>query len=207
MSPHVLALVSASEMLLKCFLEDPSAWGVSTAFVASEDELEASMVSWCAVAGAFFTDGDDARSNRAGKWRIRKFGAPSSSSSVSSVTKKAPTSLSPQLPPIFAAVNPANETNNMSKEYHTGRPKRKLSVRDLAIQPIQRVMRYVLLYRGMFYQPYFPVISHHSILDLLDCTPPMSPSRVLVERALEAAARIASHCDSAQSNPAFYRAS
>jgi hypothetical protein len=30
-------------------------------------------------------------------------------------------------------------------------PTRRQSVRDLAIQPTQRVMRYVLLYRGMFY--------------------------------------------------------
>jgi hypothetical protein len=82
-------------------------------------------------------------------------------------------------------------------------PSRKLSVRDLAIQPIQRVMRYVLLYRGMFCRPHFVSTSINAILDLLDCTPPTSPSRLLVERALEAATRIANHCDRAQRNPAF----
>ncbi|KAF8560124.1 hypothetical protein OG21DRAFT_1502471 [Imleria badia] len=75
MTPYISALVRASETLLKCFLEDPSAWGVSTAFVTSEDELEASMVSWCAVVGAFFMDRDDPQSSGLiGKWRLRKSG-------------------------------------------------------------------------------------------------------------------------------------
>lgn len=63
---------------------------------------------------------------------------------------------------------------------------RKLSVRDLAIQPTQRVMRYVMLYR-----------------DLLDHTPQSSPSHALVESALETAQRIAKNCDRAQDNAAF----
>ncbi|KAG2084845.1 hypothetical protein BD769DRAFT_556322 [Suillus cothurnatus] len=66
-------------------------------------------------------------------------------------------------------------------------PTRRQSVRDLAIQPTQRVMRYVLLYR-----------------DLLESTPLTSPSRALVERALEAATRIANKCDHAQGNAAFF---
>ncbi|KAH0838094.1 hypothetical protein J3R83DRAFT_6339 [Lanmaoa asiatica] len=225
MAPYISALVEASEMLLRCFLEDPSAWGVSTAFVASEDELEATMVSWCAVAGAFFTNGNDPQSSvngLTGRWRLRKSGMMPSSSS--SVTKQPPISLSPQLPqlpPMFSMINTANKIKEqMDEECCAGRclqteperqatsvslkkpestnsqaltghpPIRKLSVRDLAIQPVQRVMRYVLLYR-----------------DLLDCTPPTSPSRLLVERALEAAARIANHCDRAQRNPAFCHAS
>ncbi|KAL0951647.1 hypothetical protein HGRIS_008327 [Hohenbuehelia grisea] len=61
-----------------------------------------------------------------------------------------------------------------------------LTVRDLAILPTQRVMRYVLLYR-----------------DLLAHTPATSPSRVLVERAVEAASRVAQKCDRAQGNAAF----
>ncbi|KAG9314140.1 hypothetical protein JVU11DRAFT_4925 [Chiua virens] len=214
MIPHVSALVRASEMLLKSFLEDPSAWGVSTAFVTSEDELEATMVSWCAVVGTFFTDGDNHRpSGLVGKWRLRKSGGISSSPPVPNQTAIIS---SPQLPPVFAMVNAANKNKERaSGEYHTSQhmwtepmrrqsnaslqklekansqaPSRKLSVRDLAIQPIQRVMRYVLLYR-----------------DLLDCTLTVSPSRLLVERALEAAMCIAERCDKAQRNPAFYRVS
>ncbi|OSD06221.1 hypothetical protein PYCCODRAFT_1423085 [Trametes coccinea BRFM310] len=64
----------------------------------------------------------------------------------------------------------------------------KMTVRDLAIQPTQRVMRYVLQYR-----------------DLLDHTPTTSPSRALVERAYETALRIAKKCDRAQAHAAFFR--
>ncbi|KAF8974269.1 hypothetical protein BDZ97DRAFT_1772741 [Flammula alnicola] len=67
-----------------------------------------------------------------------------------------------------------------------GKPVRKHTVRELAILPTQRVMRYVLLYR-----------------DLLAHTPSSSNSRVFVERAVEAACRIADKCDCAQGNAAF----
>ncbi|OJT04451.1 hypothetical protein TRAPUB_4721 [Trametes pubescens] len=64
----------------------------------------------------------------------------------------------------------------------------KMHIRELAIQPTQRVMRYVLQYR-----------------DLLDHTPTTSPSRALVERAYEIALRIAKRCDRAQAHAAFVR--
>lgn len=43
-------------------------------------------------------------------------------------------------------------------------------------------------------------------IDLLESTPVTSPSRALVERALEAATRIANKCDHAQDNTAFFHA-
>ena len=43
------------------------------------------------------------------------------------------------------------------------------------------------------------------LLDLLQHTPASSPSRALVERALESAVRIAQKCDRAQDNSAFLR--
>lgn len=187
------------------------------------------MVSWCAVAGGFFTDANDPQSSGlTSKWRFRKSGMMSSSTS-SSVTKQTSIPSGSQLPPMISPVNTASKfKERTNEEYCAGKypqsergrkttsvslgnpesttsqaPGRKLSVRDLAIQPIQRVMRYVLLYRGMFCRPFFVLISTLSILDLLDCTPSTSPSRLLVERALEAATRIANHCDRAQRNPAF----
>lgn len=176
MAPYVSALVRVSEMLLKCFIEDPSAWGVSTAFVTSEDELEATMVSWCTVAGAFFTDGDPLSSSQTGRWRLRRSGV--MSSPPPSVTKRSSVFPNPQLPPMLSMICTASKAKErLADEYCAGQvpqteqtipvslqklentnsqsstgqpPSRKLSVRDLAIQPIQRVMRYVLLYRGMF---------------------------------------------------------
>lgn len=63
---------------------------------------------------------------------------------------------------------------------------RKLGVRELAILPTQRVMRYALIYQ-----------------ELLSHTPPTSPSRTYVELAAHAAARVAEKCDLAQGNAAF----
>ncbi|KIK99468.1 hypothetical protein PAXRUDRAFT_512316 [Paxillus rubicundulus Ve08.2h10] len=230
MLAYVPGLIQASEMLLKGFVEDPSAWGVSTAFMTCEDEVEAAMVSWCGVAGAFFTGGNVTQSgSMGGRWRLRNPGTmlgsqPVVSSPSSPVAKQSPVILTPQLPSMLSLMNAASskikERQRMDEDYwrtgesaiansesqtrspasfrerdspkgweQDGQPhSRRLSVRDLAIQPTQRVMRYVLLYR-----------------DLLDCTPSISPSRPLVERALEAATRIASKCDRAQRNPAFSR--
>lgn len=82
------------------------------------------------------------------------------------------------------------DADDEKKASRAERTERKLTVRDLAIQPTQRVMRYVMLYR-----------------DLLAHTPQSSPSRPLVECALEAAQRIAQKCDLAQDHAAFLRAS
>ncbi|KAG2154556.1 hypothetical protein DEU56DRAFT_769180 [Suillus clintonianus] len=202
-------LVRASEALLRAFLDDPSAWGVSTAFMAREDDIEAAMVSWCGVVGNFFTDR---------KWRSRKSPLPSATSNPLApvVEKSSGNSSLTSPPPLLTLMNEAGSrirdrqrtvehywkvSDDGSVDSHAERrpransvdgrskgepPIRRHSVRDLAIQPTQRVMRYVLLYR-----------------DLLESTPPTSPSRALVERALEAATRIADRCDRAQDNTAF----
>ena len=65
------------------------------------------------------------------------------------------------------------------------------SVRELAVLPVQRVMRYVLQYRGTFWL--FCLVDTRWLMvgrvDLLQSTPVDSPSRGLVERALESAMR------------------
>ncbi|KDQ31181.1 hypothetical protein PLEOSDRAFT_1070436 [Pleurotus ostreatus PC15] len=68
-------------------------------------------------------------------------------------------------------------------------PRKLPTVRDLAILPTQRVMRYVLLFR-----------------DLLAHIPTTSPSRAIVQKAVDAAVRVAEKCDRAQGNAAFLRA-
>ena len=88
------------------------------------------------------------------------------------------------------------------------KPTRKLAVRDLAILPTQRVTRYVLLYRGMFFKKIFPLQSKNLNISLFDVdllanTPPSSSSHPIVERAVEAACRIAEKCNRAQGNAAF----
>ncbi|KAG2160020.1 uncharacterized protein EDB93DRAFT_1074765 [Suillus bovinus] len=174
---YLPGLIRVSEVLLKAFLDDPSAWGVSTAFMACEDDIEAALVSWCSVAGNFFTDGSHEGESAitGGKWRSRKYLLSATNNPFTVVEKSSGNSApSSSSPPLL--------TRSKGEP-----PTRKQSVRDLAIQPTQRVMRYVLLYR-----------------DLLESTPLTSPSRALVERALEAATRIANKCDHAQ-DTAFFR--
>lgn len=216
-------LIRASEALLKAFLDDPSAWGISTAFMACEDDIEVAMVSWCSVAGSFFTDTpshEDESVIMGGKRRLRKSMLSTTNNPLTTVMEKSSGNSSPACsspPPLLTLMNEAGSrirdrqrtvehywkvSDDGGAESHAGRrprvnsadspskgepPTRRQSVRDLAIQPTQRVMRYVLLYR-----------------DLLENTPLTSPSRALVERALEAAARIANKCDHAQDNAAFF---
>ncbi|KAH6917018.1 hypothetical protein BKA70DRAFT_1215412 [Coprinopsis sp. MPI-PUGE-AT-0042] len=68
----------------------------------------------------------------------------------------------------------------------SSKPPRKPSIRDLAILPTQRIMRYVLLFK-----------------DLESSTPYSSSSRFAVERAAGIADRMAKKCDRAQNNAAF----
>jgi hypothetical protein len=78
------------------------------------------------------------------------------------------------------------------------------TVQDLAIQPTQRVMRYVLLYKGSTPSRYvFSRFLMCGATDLLNSTPVVSPARGLVERALEGANYIAQRCNRAQDNAAF----
>ncbi|KAH9912166.1 hypothetical protein B0H21DRAFT_774059 [Amylocystis lapponica] len=286
---YVPALIEASEALLVRLVDDPSAWGVSAAFIGCEEELEAAFVSWCGIVGDFFSDAEKDKRGRKPSRRSHEDSASSAGhgeGNARSVSRAIPTfgsrgksqsgqniadgtsnpveyrrrtiftegpnhprssgmftaalgtglafGLSPVshlgMPPKFqssadvrrdtnhstggaisrtlstwkrksmpsslsnlpAAVPPSSTfppTGSQTGNGNTNTNQEKqLTVRDLAIQPSQRVMRYVLQYR-----------------DLLDHTPATSPSRGLVERALESALRIARKCDRAQGNSAFLR--
>lgn len=167
MLTYLPALLHASEVLLKGISEDPSAWGVSATFIACEDELESAMVAWGGVAGQFFSKKRKSRS-----WRM------STTSQTSPASPPLPTPLqtpSPKpstsfingmaaLPPTLAFLGDSTkevdaEVKTPSENGHAvddrssdkcRRIDRKVTVRDLAIQPTQRVMRYVMLYRGMY---------------------------------------------------------
>ncbi|KAI0699383.1 hypothetical protein C8T65DRAFT_709973 [Cerioporus squamosus] len=280
---HIPALLRVSETLLAHVIDDPSAWGVSAAFIGCEEELEAAFVAWSAVVGEFFLEDANLRPPRKLKkhtedtmsdighgstgigliMRTRsQVGIPASkaasmstrrySSAISDIghgdtssnlghsgagmftaalgtglafglSVSSPSPLEPESPKPksvhghgglsrvstmssgLGLTKAVTAWKRMSMPHHHstgsahghGTPKKaasehdaKMSVRDLAIQPTQRVMRYVLQYR-----------------DLLDHTPTTSPSRGLVERAYESALRIAKKCDRAQAHAAFFRQS
>ncbi|KAJ7103267.1 hypothetical protein B0H15DRAFT_1017053 [Mycena belliarum] len=188
-------LVHESTRLLARMEEDPSAWGVAAAFLGAEEGLEAALVSWCGVVGGWFADAppkarrlskirgaspgaeegeSPPKEKRRHSWRSPRRGS-SGSVPTQSLDGHGPPPPSPVATATFLA-------RRRERELERGRP----AVRDLAILPTQRIMRYVLLYR-----------------DLFEHTPASSPSRALVERAVEAAMGIAQRCDRAQGNAAF----
>jgi hypothetical protein len=235
MRAYAAALAKESAGLLRRMEEDPSAWGVAAAFVGAEDGVEAALVGWCGVVGGWFVDGERTPSRRLSKIRGVSEGAEEEegvakrswgrrgSSRVSAV----PSFLSLTSPPSAMSLtpeppSPISVTRARSRRERDTRP----AVRDLAILPTQRVMRYVLLYRGecatfffilfllsaLFFPSFLfelrPARTHTNrsslfFADLLEHTPVSSPPRALVARAVDAALRIAQRCDRAQENAAF----
>ncbi|KAJ7361474.1 hypothetical protein DFH08DRAFT_684952 [Mycena albidolilacea] len=195
MRAYAGALAKESAGLLRRMEEDPSAWGVAAAFLGAEEGVETALVAWCGVVGGWFVDGERptkrlskmrSTSTRAGsecgaveeeEGSVEKAGAGKPTKRRSSMKLLSLSALSLSGEPGEATVSRAR-----SKKERDALP----ALRDLAILPTQRVMRYVLLYR-----------------DLLDQTPVSSPSRALVARSVDAAMRIAQRCDRAQGNAAF----
>jgi len=76
-----------------------------------------------------------------------------------------------------------------SRQKHREYKAKVLSVRELGMMPVQRVMRYALLFK-----------------DLLKHTPTSSPSRGVVSKAVEVAERLAKRCDDVQGSIKFTNA-
>jgi len=68
---YLPALTATSCQLLDCFLSDPTAYGISLAFVESEQQLEDAFVPWCSVVGSAFTN-SPSRSRSTGSIAPRK---------------------------------------------------------------------------------------------------------------------------------------
>ena len=229
---YVPALLQASEALLSRLEDDPSAWGVSVAFVAVEEELETAFVAWCGVVGDFFVDEEstDDRvitgrrlSNRFGRGedggaRLRKRNRSGASEvrvedlyrkrtmsyaegdrehenspAIGMFTAALGTGLAYGIAPHTPSTAPPEDAITLktsrsrhasasgpllSRRFSSWRPvsllsssnslvqsapssptfrhgsvsypskDKKLTIRELAIQPTQRIMRYVLQYRG-----------------------------------------------------------
>lgn len=147
MLTYLPALVKASETLLRRMETNPSAQGVAEALLSQEDSTEAAFVGWCGVVGSFFA-GDGKRRERAKSAVAREKNPEPGNSNplkqrVGSWGKrmnsiKALRTTTASTPYAFLAT----PTETSKKE--RSRP----SVRDLAIVPTQRVMRYTLLYKG-----------------------------------------------------------
>jgi len=136
MVSYLPALIQSSEVFLSRLEQNPSAKGVAEAFIADKTTIEQGLVSWCGVVGSFFigAEGNEVKVDRAGcdegtglKRRVGSWGKKVKSLSSNS--------------------HPAGNIASGSSVRNNG--KHKPRVRDLAILPSQRAVRYVLLYKGL----------------------------------------------------------
>ncbi|CAA7264855.1 unnamed protein product [Cyclocybe aegerita] len=209
--PPPLMLHYASEVLrasagvLAGMEREPGMRGVARAFVDRAEEVDGAYVRWCGVVGGWFADGAEEgeeghvvkrKRSRTNHHRTSVPGVDGEGEEGSGKEREV---ASPPVSPLKRTVStwrrsmPSIPSLGLGEAHHANesappapRSARKPTVRDLAILPTQRVMRYVLLYR-----------------DLLAHTPPTSSARPIIERAVDAACRIAEKCDRAQNNAAF----
>ncbi|KAJ7597386.1 hypothetical protein C8J56DRAFT_317834 [Mycena floridula] len=201
---RLLELIRTSTALLQRMQEDPSVWGIASAFVLVEDDLNKSFVAWCTGVGAWYEDKEVHTRRRLSKTRLvsptswedkdyprRQESDPghesvdTTFSSLSRVSRSA----SGIAKSGSATSSPTFSTFKQRVDFGSKSRKSKqtvLNARELGILPVQRITRYTLLYR-----------------DLLAHTPSSSPARALLEQALEVARKIANNCDNAQRNVAF----
>ncbi|KDR85546.1 hypothetical protein GALMADRAFT_218642 [Galerina marginata CBS 339.88] len=164
MLSYLPGLITASDALLNLMEQNPSVQGVSHAFMTCKDKLSASFLSWCGVVGQFFDSEEkgknkgDSEESRLRATSLRNLSADSGLS--------------------ITVVSEPNKIRRNSK----ARP----TVRDLAILPTQRIVRYVLLFKEL-----------HSL------TPPTLSSFAIVENAVQVAVSIAQMSDKAQAHLAF----
>jgi hypothetical protein len=135
--PH---LIMASEEFVQSMTKNPSVRGVSEGFLAVKEKLDGAFVNWCNVVGTFFADDGGERSSDSvdGKHqpvvKLRK----AKSTPMSDIRDSAVE---------FIIIEPKKIRRNS---------KARPSVRELAILPTQRIVRYVLLFKGMFSLPCIP---------------------------------------------------
>jgi hypothetical protein len=184
MLKHAEELTRVSESYLGQMERNPSAWGVAAAFLGAEEAIQDALVRWCGSVGMWFKDGgyetglesklslrgrklsqaiklgggstdemheyDEATSGplrKVNSWRRSMSSISDLGSTISTVRRKERNAAPPTS--IF------NGHERQRRPSHTRKP----PVRDLAILPTQRIMRYVLLYQGESQASYAHTIS------------------------------------------------
>jgi hypothetical protein len=186
MASYARNLVEVGESLLDGFERDMTVTGISSTFInvmssylsspvaTSAGTGEAAFVAWCGVVGTWFV-GNEEEAVRKRSLKLTKRKSVYEKGNASDAHSLGATTFSS----LSSPVSPSSSSPTAQRE-----PR----VRDLAILPTQRVMRYVLLLR-----------------DLLAHTPTTSPSREIVSKAVDTAVALADKCDRAQNNSAFLR--
>ncbi|KZS92876.1 hypothetical protein SISNIDRAFT_549915 [Sistotremastrum niveocremeum HHB9708] len=190
---HVPSLMKASQSLSRKWESDASVEGISSAFLDAESALEEALSAWCSVVGHFFSNsssmGSKSRKSSSVSLDEKDARKERSMSDVGRPLRQARRSLKATVPPVRPASESAVSSSRRSDSTGSSsgfKDDKRWTLQDLVIQPTQRVTRYVLLFQ-----------------DLAKQVTSTSPERGLVERALEAATRIAKKCDLAQGNAEF----
>jgi len=180
---YIPRLITASECFLQSMTKNPSVQGVSEAFLASQDQLHEAFVSWCNIVGSFFyrDDSGGLKTDPEDTPGLRRIASLPGSSNTTPMEK--PVVIEP------------NKIRRNSK----GRP----SVRDLAILPTQRIVRYVLLFKGKAIIRGVVQFLTCLLSELHDLTPITMLSSTIVAEALRVAQSIAQKSDEAQEHSAF----
>jgi hypothetical protein len=197
MLPYLPGLITASDHLLERIEGNPSVQGVSDAFLACEYILKESFVNWCSVVGQFF----DCNEKMKYKAEPEDVSMSTPSSFSSGKLLRSPRSRPTQMRTDSNLSVVVPEPNKIRKN-----TKARPAVRDLAILPTQRIMRYVLLFKGSCID--LLVNDLLSILigdfpEFYSLTPTTLPSFIAVEKALQVAQSIADESNKAQGHSAF----
>jgi len=137
MLPYLPGLITASEAFLGLMEQNPSVQGVSEALLALSGNLNDSFVSWCRVVGHFFDSEESGKSKSDSEDAV----GPSPNGKPRNPRSR-PTRMRTQTAESGLSVV-ISEPNKIRRN-----TKSRPTVRDLAIQPTQRIMRYVLLFKG-----------------------------------------------------------
>lgn len=153
---YAQGLVKTSQALLDKMEKDPSARGVTQAFLQTGEVLETALVEWCGHVGNWFTSNVGGGIKKLSKSHTREslrisnsISARFSISSVSSGQSiKCNSRQSASIQPPLSRVSSSNTSSSSDDGCQPSKFERSSTIRDLAILPTQRVTRYVLLFRG-----------------------------------------------------------
>lgn len=145
---HLPRLVETSRAFTARLEEDPSAWGVSVAFLGVEEQLESALVEWSGVVGKVISSlqnkGDSQGTSEDGHTSSAGSGSAASSwirrRSATASAAAQPFQLNLTMTPVIGG-SKDKKTARMTKS-------KRLTEQDVVIMPTQRVLRYVLMYRG-----------------------------------------------------------
>jgi hypothetical protein len=146
LAEHLPRLIETSRMFCARLEEDPSAKGVSNAFLAVEEVLDFVFVQWSGVVGEVISSTQQRTESQATSedGHTSSAGAGSGSSWI----RRRSATASSAIQPSFLSMTPVNGGNSKNKKSARGSKPKKMTEQDVVIMPTQRAIRYVLMYRG-----------------------------------------------------------